>query len=63
MSQQAVLTSPPATMSGDAARIPAAAKALPAILTATIHITRASTGKVDTYEIVGTPDAPPPAKE
>lgn len=60
MSQQAVLTSPPATLQGEAARIPAAVKAKPAILTATIHVTRAATGKVETYEIVGTAVDPQP---
>ena len=40
-------------MSGQAGRTPAA-KAKPAILTATIQITRAATGKVEEYEIVGT---------
>ena len=29
--------------------------AQPAVLTATIHITRKATGKVETYQIVGTP--------
>ena len=29
--------------------------AQPAVLKATIHITRAATGKVETFEIVGTP--------
>jgi hypothetical protein len=54
-----------ASLTGVAGRVSAAekaemqAKALPAILRATIHVTRASTGKVDTYEIVGTTDAPP----
>jgi hypothetical protein len=30
-------------------------QAQPAVLRATIHITRKATGKVETYEIVGTP--------
>ena len=34
--------------------------AQPAVLTATIQITRAATGKVETYQIVGTPE---PKKE
>jgi hypothetical protein len=44
-----------ASTSGEAARIPASAKASPAVLQATIQITRASTGKVEEYTIVGTP--------
>ena len=52
-----------AAMSGTAARISAADKAAmqlqarPAVLRATIQITRAATGKVEEYEIVGTADA------
>ena len=53
-----------ATMSGQAQRISAADKlamqAQPAVLKATIHITRAATGKVETYEITGTAE---PQKE
>jgi transcription elongation GreA/GreB family factor len=45
----------PASTSGEALRIPAAAKAGKALLTATIQITRASTGKVEEYTLVGTP--------
>ena len=50
----------PAAVAGAAARISAADKAAmelqarPAVLRATIHVTRAATGKVDTYELVGT---------
>jgi hypothetical protein len=44
----------PATMQGQAARIPAA-KAQPAVLQATIQIKRAATGKVEEYTITGTP--------
>ena len=43
----------PAEVQGQAQRIPAV-KAQPAILTATIQVTR-TTGKVDTYTITGTP--------
>jgi hypothetical protein len=51
-----------AAVSGQASIIRAADKlksdlqAQPAIVRATIHITRKATGKVDTYEITGTPD-------
>jgi hypothetical protein len=50
-----------AAVSGQASVIRAADKpkadlqAQPATLRATIHITRAATGKTETYEIVGTP--------
>lgn len=59
----------PAILQGEARRISAAEKAVieaaiaasitalaarPAVLRATIHVTRAATGKVDTYELVGT---------
>ena len=49
----------PAQVSGEASRVSAAEKqavlqAGDAILKATIHITRAATGKVETYEITGT---------
>ena len=53
----------PAAVAGAAARISAADKAAlqlqarPAVLRATIQITRAATGKVEEYEIVGTADA------
>jgi hypothetical protein len=49
-----------ASVSGQAAVIRAADKlqAQPAVLRATIHVTRAGTGKVDTYELVGTPAEP-----
>lgn len=33
-----------------------AAESSPAVLTATITITRASTGKVETFDLVGIPD-------
>ena len=45
-----------AKVAGEATRIPAALKAQDAVLKATIHVTRKATGKVETYEIVGTPD-------
>lgn len=44
------LQSQPAAASGDASVL----RAQPAVLRATIHVTRAATGKVDTYELVGT---------
>lgn len=55
----------PAILQGEARRISAAEKAAmaassmalaarPAVLRATIHVTRAATGEVDTYELVGT---------
>ena len=50
----------PASLTGVAQRISAAvkaalaAKAQPALLRATIQITRAATGKVEEYEIIGT---------
>ncbi len=54
----ALLTSSPATVQGQAGRTPAAkpieVKAAPAVLRATIQITRAETGKVEEYEIIGT---------
>jgi hypothetical protein len=40
--------------------------AQPAVLRATVHVTRKATGKVETYEIVGTPlpaPQPEPPKE
>ena len=52
-------------MSGAATRISAADKAAmelqarPAVLRATIQITRAATGKVEEYEIVGTAEDTP----
>ena len=52
-------------MSGAATRISAADKAAmelqarPAVLRATIQITRAATGKVEEYEIVGTAEPEP----
>lgn len=49
----------PAAVSGEAQRIPAELEAKPAVLRATIHITRAATGKVETYEIVGAPTQEP----
>jgi len=51
--QKAYLTTSPAEMRGEAARIPAAIKARPSVLRATIQITRAATGKVEEYQIVG----------
>jgi hypothetical protein len=66
----ALLTSAPSTVQGEAARIPAAEKAAmtaailskmeakPAVLRATIQITRAATGKVEEYEIIGTAAEP-----
>jgi len=59
------LKSGDAAVSGVAARISAADKAAmvlqaqPAVLRATIHITRAATGKVETYDLVGTADTHP----
>lgn len=56
----------PAAVAGAAARISAADKAAmqlqarPAVLRATIQITRAATGKVEEYEIVGTAEAREP---
>ena len=47
----------PAEASGEAGRVPAI-KAQPAVLKATIQVTRKDTGKVDTYEITGTPVQP-----
>ena len=55
----------PAVLAGSATRISAADKAAmqlqarPAVLRATIQITRAATGKVEEYEIVGTPVTEP----
>ena len=55
----------PAVLQGAASRISAAEKAAlqlqarPAMLRATIQITRAATGKVEEYEIVGTPVTEP----
>jgi hypothetical protein len=54
------LASSPANLSCQAKRVSRAEKieqiqAQPAVLRATIHITRKATGKVETYEIVGTP--------
>jgi hypothetical protein len=60
MSTAHILQSRDAAMDGEARRISAAEKAAlqikaaPAILRATIHITRAATGKVEEYEIIGT---------
>ena len=39
------------------------AAAQPAVLQATIHITRKATGKVETYQTVGTPVKDEPQKE
>jgi hypothetical protein len=55
-----LLKSGDASLAGEARRISAAekaalqVKAAPAILRATIQITRAATGKVEEYEIIGT---------
>lgn len=54
------LNSEPAQVAGTARRISAAEKesalhAQDAVVRATVHVTRAGTGRVDTYEIVGTP--------
>ncbi|HOV56824.1 MAG TPA: hypothetical protein PLN91_03015 [Rhodanobacteraceae bacterium] len=49
------LQAPEATMSGQAARIPAALKAQPGQMTAKIQITRAATGKVEEYQLAFTP--------
>lgn len=38
-------------------------QAQPAVLRATIQIKRAGTGKVDEYELIGTPVAPQPQPE
>jgi hypothetical protein len=59
----ALLTSSPATVQGEAGRIPAAKpavdiKAAPAVLRATIQITRAATGKVEEYELIGYAEEP-----
>lgn len=54
------LQSGEAAIAGAAGRISAADKAAnalqaqPAVLRATVHITRAATGKVETFELVGT---------
>ena len=50
-------------MQGLAERIPAAAKAAPAVLRATIQVTRAATGKVEEYELIGTAEQPAELKE
>ena len=49
------LQAPEASVSGQAARIPAALKAQSGTLTATIQITRAATGKVEEYQLEFTP--------
>lgn len=51
------LTGLPAKMEGQAQRIPALLKAKEACLSATIQITRAATGLVETYELVGTTES------
>ena len=48
------LKAPEATMAGQAARIPAL-KAGESVVTATIQITRAQTGKVEEYNLTFTP--------
>jgi hypothetical protein len=51
------MNSEPANVNASAGRQPAQeVKAQPAVLRATIQITRKATGKVETYEIVGTPE-------
>ena len=57
------IKSQPAEVQGQAQRIPAAVKAQPAILRATIQVTRAATGKVEEYEIIGTAEQPDAPKE
>lgn len=61
-----------ASLTGVAGRISAADKAAmalkaqPAVLRATIHVTRAATGKVETYELTGVtaqPDSETTTKE
>lgn len=58
------LKSSDSTMSGQAARIPAALKAQQAVMQATIQITRAETGKVEEYKLDFTtlPDQPKEAE-
>jgi len=56
------LQAAPAVVAGVAQRISAADKALvvlaqPAVVRATIHITRKATGLIETYELIGTPVA------
>ena len=53
------IESQPAQVSGESCRVSAAEKqavlqAGDTVMKATIHITRAATGKVETYEITGT---------
>ncbi len=68
MTTAQLLTSQPANVSGSASRISAAEKAAielrsrPAVLRATIQVTRAATGKVEEYEIIGHADQPEGAK-
>ncbi len=52
------LKSEEAKVAGVAERIPAALKAQPGTLTATIQITRKATGEVEEYTITGTPEVP-----
>lgn len=56
------LQTEPASVSGEASVIRAADKlqAQGSVIRATVHVTRAATGKVDTYELVGIPE---PKKE
>ena len=49
------LQAPEAVVSGQAQRIPAALKAQQAVMHATIQVTRAETGKVETYDLTFTP--------
>lgn len=49
----------PAEMSGQAAVI----RAKKAIFTATVHVTRKDTGRIDTYEVVGTAEDQPKEPE
>lgn len=62
MSEQNEVKAQPASVSGEAQRIPAAVKAQAAVVRATIHITRKATGLTETYELVGTTE-PPKAPE
>ena len=50
---QSLRMTPPETTSP-----PAAPAAAPAVLRATITVTRAATGKVETFQLVGTPVEP-----
>lgn len=64
MTETHELKAEPAAVSGQAGRISKAEKdalaikAQPAVLRATIHVTRKATGKTETFEITGTPVQP-----